>query len=337
MKYQPGDKIIVLLTEEEGTVLEIMTEKMVLIEVKGVKFPAYTDQIDFPYYKMFTQQRKKEKKKVFIDQVQKEKYIPKTKTGNGVLISFIPVFDKDIFDDEVVDKFKLYLLNQDEVAYTFNYNLMVGGESDFQLKNTVEPLSDFYLHDVKFEDLSDSPRFEFEFALKEPQKKKAAYYEASLKLKAKQLFKKIEEILQKNEPGFSYPLFETYPDKVEEEKVDLSKLGNAGYRVYDAGKIRQHLEPSRSVVDLHIEKLTDSWEQLSNFEILSTQLKTFEKYYELAVAHRQPGLTIIHGVGEGKLRDEIHDILKLKKEVGSFVNQYSSLYGYGATEIFFRY
>ena len=40
MKYQPGDKIIVLLTEEEGKVLEIMTEKMVLIEVKGVKFPA---------------------------------------------------------------------------------------------------------------------------------------------------------------------------------------------------------------------------------------------------------------------------------------------------------
>jgi hypothetical protein len=337
MKYQPGDKIIVLLTEEEGTVLEIMTEKMVLIEVKGVKFPAYTDQIDFPYYKMFTQQRKKEKKKVFIDQVQKEKYIPKTKTGNGVLLSFIPVFDKDIFDDDVVDKFKLYLLNQDEVAYTFNYNLMVGGESDFQLKNTVAPLSDFYLHDVKFEDLSDSPRFEFEFALKEPQKKKAAYYEASLKLKAKQLFKKIEEILQKNEPGFSYPLFETYPDKVEEEKVDLSKLGDAGYRVYDAGRIRQHLEPARSVVDLHIEKLTDNREHLSNFEILSIQLKTFEKYYELAVAHHQPVLTIIHGVGAGKLKDEIHDILKLKKEVGSFVNQYSALYGYGATEIFFRY
>ena len=57
MKYQPGDKIIVLLTEEEGKVLEIMTEKMVLIEVKGVKFPAYTDQIDFPYFKMFSEKR----------------------------------------------------------------------------------------------------------------------------------------------------------------------------------------------------------------------------------------------------------------------------------------
>jgi hypothetical protein len=337
MKYQPGDKILVLLTDEEGTVLEIMSEKMVLIEVKGVKFPAYTDQIDFPYFKMFSEKRKVEKKKVFIDQVQKEKATPRVKEGDGVMLSFIPVFDKDIFDDDVVEKFRLYLVNQNETAYTFTYNLMIGGQSDFQLKNTIEPLSDFYLHDVKFEDLSDSPRFEFEFALKEPDKKKAPYYETSLKIKAKQLFKKIEEILLKNEPGFSYLLLQHYPDRVEEEKVDLSRLGNAGYRVYDANRIKQNLEQARSVVDLHIEKLTDNWKHLGNFEILSIQLKAFEKYYDLAVAHYQPSLTVIHGVGIGKLRDEIHDILKLKREVRSFVNQYSQQYGYGATEIYFEY
>ncbi|MEO6252159.1 MAG: Smr/MutS family protein [Ferruginibacter sp.] len=337
MKYQPGDKIIVLLTEEEGKVVEIMNEKMVLIEVKGVKFPAYMDQIDFPYFKMFSEKIKAEKKKVFIDNVQKEKATPKVKEGNGIMLSFIPVFDKDIFDDDIVEKFKLYLVNQNETAYTFTYNLMIGGMSDFQLKNTIDPLSDFYLHNVKFEDLSDSPRFDFEFALKEPDKKKAPYYETSLKIKAKQLFKKIEEIQLKNEPGFSYLLLENYPDRVAEDKVDLGRLGNAGFRVYDAGRIKQNLEPARSVVDLHIEKLSDSWKHLTNFEILSMQLKAFEKYYELAVAHYQPSLTIIHGVGVGKLRDEIHEILKSKKEVKSFVNQHSHLYGYGATEIFFSY
>ena len=337
MKYEPGDKIIVLLTDEEGQVVEIMSEKMVMIEVKGVRFPAYTDQIDFPYFKMFTEKRKAEKKKVFIDNVQKEKEMPKAKTGEGVLLSFFPVFDKDIFDDDVVEKFKLYLINQDAVVYNFNYNLMIGGETDFQLKNTVEPQSDFYLHDVAFEDLSDSPRFDFEFSLKEPDKKKAPYYESSLKLKAKQLFKKIEEILLKNEPSFAYSLFTGYPDKLVEEKVDLGRLGTAGFRIYDAEKIKQNMAPAQSVVDLHIEKLTDSWKHLSNFEILTMQLKAFEKYYELAVAHYQTSLTVIHGVGVGKLRDEIHDILRSKKEVSSFVNQYNHLYGYGATEIFFEY
>ena len=97
------------------------------------------------------------------------------------------------------------------------------------------------------------------------------------------------------------------------------------------------MAPAQSVVDLHIEKLTDSWKHLSNYEILTLQLKAFEKYYELAVAHYQPSLTIIHGVVMGKLRDEIHAILKLIKEVKSFINQHNHLYGYGATEILFEY
>ena len=67
------------------------------------------------------------------------------------------------------------------------------------------------------------------------------------------------------------------------------------------------------------------------------QLKEFGKFFELAAAHYQPTLTVIHGVGVGKLRDEIHDILRTKKEVKSFVNQYTAAYGYGATEIYFSH
>ena len=109
------------------------------------------------------------------------------------------------------------------------------------------------------------------------------------------------------------------------------------YLDHNSQKAKDHIEPPRSVVDLHIEKITDDWKTLSNYEILKLQLKTFEKYYDLALAHLQPGLVVIHGVGEGKLRDEIHDILRLKKEVKSFVNEYDPRFGYGATEIFFQY
>ncbi len=337
MKYEIGDTITVLLTNEEGRVVEIIDNKMMLIEVKGVRFPIHNDQVDFPYFKMFTEKRLAEKKKIFIDNVKPEKGSSKTKVDDGVFISFMPLFDKDIFDDDVVEKFKIHLINQTDTAFTFTYHVYAGGESSFDLKNKISPLENFYIHDVKFEELSDNPRFVFEFALVNADKKKAPYYEASLKIKAKQLFKKIEEIQLKNQPSFSYLLFAAYPDKIEETKVDVSRLGNAGFRVYDAGKIRENLPPPRSVVDLHIEKLTDSWKHLSNFEILTMQLREFEKFYDLAVAHYQPSFTIIHGVGTGKLRDEIHDILRLKKEVKSFVNQYSPAYGYGATEIFFAY
>ena len=337
MKYQEVDKIIVLLTDEEGKVVEIMNEKMVMIEVKGVRFPAYMDQIDFPYFKMFTEKRIAEKKQIFIDNVKQEKKVVKLQSESGVFVFFMPVYDKDIFDDDVVEKLKIYLVNQTSLAYEFTYDLFFNSDNNFTLKNTIEPQAQFYLHDVDFEDLNDNPKFDFEFSLQKPDKKKAPYLEATIKLKAKQFFKKIEEIKQKNEPTFSSLLFETYPDKTEEVKVDLSKLGNAGFRLYDAGKIRQNLPPARSVIDLHIEKITDSWSHLSNFEILSMQLKEFEKYYELSVAHYQASLIVIHGVGAGKLKNEIHEILRLKREVKSFVNQYSPQYGYGATEIFFSY
>ena len=276
MKYEIGDRIIVLHTDEEGTVVDIMNDKMVMIEVRGVKFPAYMDQIDFPYFKMFTQKKPVEKKKVYVDNIKKEKAVIKEKTGDGVWINFIPVFDKDVFDDDVVEKLKVYLVNHNEEEYGFKYNLFFTGESHFELKNTIRGKSDFYLHDVNFEDLSDNPKFDIEFSLVNENKKKAPYYETSLKLKGKQLFKKIEELQEKNEASFSYELFNSYPDKVEEEKVDLSRLGNAGFRLYDASRVRENLPAARTVVDLHIEKITDNWKHLSNADILSMQLSAFE-------------------------------------------------------------
>jgi Smr domain len=131
-------------------------------------------------------------------------------------------------------------------------------------------------------------------------------------------------------------LMEAYPDKVEEEKVTLSRQ-DKNFKVYDLSQIGKFLEPARTVVDVHIEKLTDNPGSLSNFEKLTLQLKTFEKYYDLAVANRQSTFIVVHGVGSGKLRDEIHDILRLKREVKSFVNQYHPSFGYGATEIYFNF
>jgi hypothetical protein len=336
MKYEIGDTILVLHSNEEGKVVEFIDDTMIMIEVEGIQFPVYMDQIDFPYFKLFSEKKlfEKPKEKIYVDNLKKEKE-DKHKVAKGAWLSFLPVFSKDVFDDSLVEKCKLYLINQTEVAYNFTYHLFINGKNDFQLKNQIEPFADFYLHDIQFEDLSNNPRFDIEFSLLEENKKKAPYFETSVKLKPKQLFKKIEELQLKNEPTFAYILFEKYPDKIKEEKFEM--VSNSIVKIYDASKARENLELPRTVIDLHIEKLTDSWKHLSNFEILTIQLKTFEKYYELAVAHYQPSLTVIHGVGIGKLKNEIHDILKNKSEVKSFVNQYNPNYGYGATEIYFGY
>ncbi|MCK7555299.1 hypothetical protein MKQ70_09910 [Chitinophaga sedimenti] len=75
---------------------------------------------------------------------------------------------------------------------------------------------------------------------------------------------------------------------------------------------------------------------MSNLEILAIQLNEFQYWLDIAIAHHQHSMVAIHGVGKGKLREELHDILKVTPEVKSFVNQYHPLYGYGATEIYFK-
>ena len=337
MKFQPGDKVIVKHTNEEAEVIEIINKNMVMLEVKGVKFPAYIDQLDFPYFKQFSEKKmfpEKKKEKTFIDEIRKEKTAEK-KVVDGVWLTFIAVINTDEFGDDVVEELKAHLINRTETGYKFIYQLNFFGKSEFSLNNEINPFQDFYLHDIPFDDLNDSPAFSFEFTLLKPDKKKAGHYETSLKLKPKQLFSRIEEIRKKGESTFSYKLFDNYPDKLHEEEYDLDILANKGYKVYDASKARQNLEPAKHEIDLHIEKLTPDHESMNNFEKLTLQLKVFEKYLDLAIAHHQPKLIAIHGVGSGKLRDEIHEILRLRREVKSFINQYHPAYGYGATEILF--
>ncbi|HMT75386.1 MAG TPA: Smr/MutS family protein [Chitinophagaceae bacterium] len=339
MRYEVGDIVLITHSGEEARVIDIINDKMLMVDVNGVTFPVYSDQVEYPYFKRFTEKRpqlvKKEKK--YVDDVRKEKRTEVNREEDGVWLTFLPVMDFDEFGDVVVEELKLHLVNHTRRVYNFTYKLHFFGKPDFELKNTIQPFEDFYLHDIPFEDLNDNPAFDFEFTLPVPEKGKASHYEAGVKLKPKQLFAKIEELKKKNLATFSQLLFVNYPDKLVEDRVEMGKLAAKGFKVYDASKARQHLEPARTVVDLHIEKLTDDYRRMNNFDIVSLQLKTFEKYFDLAVAHRQPHLIVVHGVGEGVLRDEIHDILRMKKEVKSFVNQYTPGYGYGATEIYFQY
>lgn len=339
MKYQVGDEILVLLSNEEGKVIEIINDKIVLIEVRGVKFPAYMDQIDFPYFKRFTEKKlvpHKSAPKIYLDQVPKEKLQPnQIKVEAGVWLSVIPQFALDDFNDEVVEKLKIYLVNKTNCAYQFNYVQSFNGVDHFQLKNEMPVFQDFYLHDIDFAAINDGPSFSIEFSLSKKDKHKAAHFETVLKLKPKQVFQKIEVLKENNQLSFSYSLFETYPDKAA-DFFPLDSLKAMGYKVYDAGKAREHLPPARSVVDLHIEKLTNDFSSLTNFEMLTIQLKELEKWVDIALAHQQEELILIHGVGSGKLREEIHEYLKTRREVKQFFNQYSSQFGYGATQVFFQ-
>ena len=88
-------------------------------------------------------------------------------------------------------------------------------------------------------------------------------------------------------------------------------------------------------VDLHIEKLVDNLRGLSNFDILEIQLKMAQRSIEQAIRNKTPKLVLIHGVGEGILKNEL---TYLYRKYPNIVVQEANFqkYGLGATELYFE-
>ena len=64
-------------------------------------------------------------------------------------------------------------------------------------------------------------------------------------------------------------------------------------------------------VDLHIENLTNYHHQMDNFEIVQIQLNYCKDKIELALNKHIGKMIIVHGIGEGVLKKEVHDLLRM--------------------------
>jgi Smr domain len=92
-----------------------------------------------------------------------------------------------------------------------------------------------------------------------------------------------------------------------------------------------HFEPE---IDLHIQNLLPGYARLDKGEIVRIQLQHFQRFLDKAIRLGVPRVFVIHGVGEGILRDTIARQLRDNPNVRKFKNEYHHKYGYGATEVF---
>ncbi len=139
-------------------------------------------------------------------------------------------------------------------------------------------------------------------------------------------------------PVYAYVLKENFLDKEVVEKnitiEDLTRL-KAIKEFKQPQKIsiaKQRIKDLTKEIDLHIEELIDSHSGLTNTEILSIQLERFEKEIQYCLSNGIKKLIVIHGVGNGKLKQEIISILKTIDDISYYDASYKN-YGFGATEI----
>jgi hypothetical protein len=332
MKFSIGDLILLKRTGEEGHVTAFINKQMLEVEVAGVTFPVHLDDIDHPYLKWFTDKTKK-KKSSLPEQLPVERIAErKQRLAKGVYLSFMPVFKMDEME-EVVDQVKIYLLNELPVPVKFSYDVRVDNQSEFKHEGTLHPFGNLYLHSLPYGLMNDQPRFNWQ--LTDTVNKGMGVAEGVLRIRPAKLFEHIAHVLKSGEASFSYVLIDDFaPAKAAAPVMMYEPVVKPTTLPLVTAKT---IEAPRFEIDLHIEELVDNRKGLSNADIVKIQLDTLKHYVQLAIVHRQERMVVIHGLGKGRLREEVHAILKQLPEVSRFKNEWSGKYGFGATEIFFRY
>lgn len=85
-------------------------------------------------------------------------------------------------------------------------------------------------------------------------------------------------------------------------------------------------------IDLHIEELVSQPDRLSSWEKITIQLEHCRDCMESAIELKVPHLVFIHGIGAGRLKQEIRQLLNAYQGVDVFDANFQR-YGYGATQV----
>ncbi len=128
-------------------------------------------------------------------------------------------------------------------------------------------------------------------------------------------------------------LVQVYPDKGQNIQVSRNKESENAGKMLKASQewLLKEGRDGKFEVDLHIEELLENTAGMDNSEIIRYQLRYFEKCMDEARRRPIKRFVAIHGIGKGRLRDEIRKLLSADN-----IEHYDaplSKYGYGATEI----
>lgn len=87
------------------------------------------------------------------------------------------------------------------------------------------------------------------------------------------------------------------------------------------------------VVDLHMENLVDRHSHMTNHEIVLFQLEHFNKKLEGFMRNKVKEFVVVHGIGKGKLKQEVRHILHGYINI-EYMDDHYNEYGVGATRVF---
>ncbi|MCU0324801.1 MAG: Smr/MutS family protein [Spirosomaceae bacterium] len=310
-----GDRVRLLHSKEEGVITKFLKGEMVEVEIEeGFRLPILKRELAVVA---------KTEKRYFGEDTPEEKPKGNVKAQVGIYIAFLSIDNK---------KYSIFIINNTDwdFAYTLTSDFdskhrgLMGGflqAKSFQ-KSQIELLQNSFDEWGVF--TFQAIYYTLGYFKEKPQLSK------KLRLKAESFFnnKKLAPFIEKE--AHLYQLdgeektFNVNPIELKEKILENTKVNTV--------LPKQFSKPS-SVVDLHIEQLTNHFSGMPNHEIVTLQLKSFEQNLESAIATGMDEITFIHGVGNGVLRNEIQKKLANHKNVAWFADAQKEKFGYGATKV----
>lgn len=263
----------------------------------------------------------------------------------GLQLAFDPVLNAE----GAPDHYRLYLINDTNYNFLYQLELSAHQQAAWETRGRLGPRTMVEAGSLRYHELNHQPAVGIEvWRLLPDSQGTGRRLHRLLKIKAGQFFKKLITAPYLNRPAHLYALF-TEKELIEKVEPVQKAPPKESLRTLTERQSRQRprvwnnlqelphevweLAAFEPEIDLHIEKLVDDPAKVPANAILSTQLEHFNRYLSRAIRLGVERVFVIHGLGEGKLRDAVHRRLREMPEVVDFKNEFHARYGYGATEV----
>ena len=232
----------------------------------------------------------------------------------------------------------LYLVNDSN--YYVQYQLLLGrDEVDSLQADFIEPQTKILVCDIEKEEVNDFEFIHFQgFAFK---KGKSFSYkktvDCSLRINPVDFYK-LHRFTDNDffeEKAMVLAMLE-YDNLPITQAIDTEKIKQAMLQKQPQSTKKEFAKPKKNEpieIDLHIEELVDSTMNMSNFDMLTTQMNKFRRVMNDYQKVKGQRIVFIHGKGEGVLRKEIISVLNKEYKKASFQDASFQKYGFGATMV----
>lgn len=329
MEINKGDKVIYLPTGEKAIVTKLVGKELVYIKMDLDKeeIPAFLDDVA-PILSDVSKKEPAMSDRYISDVFYKEDL----KEGLYLIVQY----KMGQMDEESM--LPVFLYNHSNRTLVFDLNYYSEDSPAQQIKGKLASGGIDLIHHISFKSLECQPTFELDWVYDDQPNVPLT---SDIVIKPNVFFKKYGSISIVNSSGSMYYVqakktetqsgsLSEYTRKERRTAVLLNQKKASQRQPSAAIKERAEFNP---VLDLHIDKIHQNPSSMRKGEILQYQMNVFDRFIEKAIKLKVQQIFIIHGVGNGRLKDEIATKLIQHSGVNTFKNEYNESYGFGATEV----